>query len=76
MVGMKPIVVITGASGGIGAALALSLAEEGYDLALAARREKELNGVGRAAGRLPRSKIRTDMSVSSVLNSPFHTTKG
>ena len=46
---MKKVVVITGASAGIGAALALALAEHGYDLALAARREKELNEVGSAA---------------------------
>ncbi len=42
-------VVITGASGGIGAALALVLAAEHHNLALAARREKELDAVGAAA---------------------------
>ena len=42
--------VITGASGGIGAALALRLGAEGHRLALAARRETELNDVARAIG--------------------------
>ena len=42
-------IVITGASGGIGAALARVLAGEHHNLALVARREKELNDVGMAA---------------------------
>ncbi|MCX6639233.1 MAG: SDR family NAD(P)-dependent oxidoreductase [bacterium] len=43
------IAVITGASGGIGEALARALAIKGYKLALAARRETELK---RVAGEL------------------------
>ena len=42
-------IVITGASGGIGAALARVLAEQHHTLALVARREKELNEVGIAS---------------------------
>src|SRR5881296_180101 len=39
------VTVITGASSGIGAALARRLGEKGHDLVLAARRESELNQV-------------------------------
>jgi len=44
-------IVITGASGGIGAALAVQLAAVGHRLALAARRGRELQDVARRAGR-------------------------
>jgi NADP-dependent 3-hydroxy acid dehydrogenase YdfG len=44
------VVVITGASGGIGAALAVKLGTEGHSLVLAARREKELKAVAEKAG--------------------------
>ncbi len=44
------VIVITGASGGIGAALAVKLGAEGHSLVLAARREKELRDVAKQAG--------------------------
>jgi len=44
-------VVITGASGGIGAALAVRLGAAGHRVALAARREQELRDVASRAGR-------------------------
>jgi short-subunit dehydrogenase len=43
-------IVITGASGGIGAELATQLAKQGHRVALAARREKELNDVAARLG--------------------------
>ncbi len=47
---MAKIIVVTGASGGIGAALAVQLGQKGHRVVVAARREKELNDVARAAG--------------------------
>jgi NADP-dependent 3-hydroxy acid dehydrogenase YdfG len=48
---MEPrTIVITGASGGIGAALALALGAEDHRLVLAARRRDELEAVARRAG--------------------------
>jgi NADP-dependent 3-hydroxy acid dehydrogenase YdfG len=44
------VVVITGASAGIGAALAESLANRGLKLVLVARREKELNELAKKCG--------------------------
>jgi short-subunit dehydrogenase len=43
-------IVITGASGGIGATLAVRLGADGHRVALAARRERELNDVASRAG--------------------------
>jgi short-subunit dehydrogenase len=48
---MSKVIIITGASAGIGATLARQLAARGDCLMLAARRAKELNQVARACGR-------------------------
>ncbi len=55
---MPKVIVITGASGGIGAALAVQLGQQGHRLVLAARRENELNGVAKRA---------TDMAEGPVM---------
>jgi NADP-dependent 3-hydroxy acid dehydrogenase YdfG len=47
---MKRVIVITGASAGIGAALARKLGSRGDQLVLAARREKELQAVASDSG--------------------------
>ncbi len=48
---MGKVIVITGASSGIGAALARQLAARGDNLMLAARRAKELGSLARSCGR-------------------------
>src|SRR5581483_9172435 len=58
-------IVITGASGGIGAALALRLARGGHSLALAARRRDKLDEVAeqaRAAGAPRVASIAADVT--------------
>jgi short-subunit dehydrogenase len=47
---MSKIIVVTGASGGIGAALAVQLGQQGHRVVLAARREQELQDVARRVG--------------------------
>jgi short-subunit dehydrogenase len=56
---MRPVTLITGASGGIGAALARVFAERGHELVLVARREAKLTALAEeiaAAGR-PRPTV-------------------
>jgi short-subunit dehydrogenase len=45
MISNRPVALVTGASAGIGRELALTLAREGHDLVLVARREPELSAL-------------------------------
>ena len=65
------VVVITGASGGIGAALAKRLGREGKRLVLAARRESELRSVAseaEAAGATKALAVPTDVTSRDEVN--------
>lgn len=70
---MTPVVLVTGASSGIGEALALEYARRGRDVALLARRENRLDGVAdriRQLGRraVPiRCDVREDASVQEAV---------
>jgi NADP-dependent 3-hydroxy acid dehydrogenase YdfG len=62
----KPVIIITGASSGIGAATALRLAREGARLILAARRADRLKAVGAEAERLGAEVHIVPMNVLSL----------
>ena len=56
MAGLRPVAVITGASSGIGAALARVFAAKGHDLALVGRREDRLHGLADDIGARGKSR--------------------
>ncbi len=61
----KKVVVITGASSGIGKALAEKYASEGWDLVLAARREDRLKELEEKFGQSRALAVKTDVTVES-----------
>src|SRR3954470_24892768 len=66
MTELKPIVLVTGASAGLGAALAADFARRGHSVVLVARREEQLAEVAdsiAAAGHEQPLRIALDLSV-------------
>lgn len=61
---VRPVAVITGASRGIGRAIALRMSKEGFDLALAARTEAALLEVARACEALGARAIAVPTDIS------------
>jgi NADP-dependent 3-hydroxy acid dehydrogenase YdfG len=64
---MSKVVVVTGASGGIGAALARRLAQDGHAVVLAARRERELKAVASSCGERAYPVV-TDVTQRTLVN--------
>lgn len=69
------VIVITGASSGIGEATANKLVDEGYKVALVARRENKLNELVKLLGSDNALAIGADVSDFNQLNSAFHKIK-
>lgn len=69
-----PVVVITGASSGVGVSTALAFAERGYAIVLASRSEKRLQTVAsqcRAAGAASALAVLTDVQDESAVQALF-----
>jgi uncharacterized protein len=65
--GSNPVALVTGASSGIGAAFAHSLAEVGYDLILVARNQEKLREVqARTGGEILSADLSTESGISAV----------
>jgi NAD(P)-dependent dehydrogenase (short-subunit alcohol dehydrogenase family) len=68
---MEKVSVVTGAGSGIGRAVAVALAKEGYRVALAGRRAEELDETARQAPAGSCLPIRTDVSDPSAVEALF-----
>ncbi|MFH0776218.1 MAG: SDR family NAD(P)-dependent oxidoreductase [Patescibacteria group bacterium] len=64
----KPVAIITGASAGIGAATAKKFAANGYDLAICARREKELARVAQDCEELGAKVLAVSLDIAEQKN--------
>ena len=75
MAAIQKVAIVTGAGTGIGRAVVLALAREGFAVVLAGRRQELLEGVAREAGNTPTLAVPTDVSDPSAIKALFARTK-
>jgi NAD(P)-dependent dehydrogenase (short-subunit alcohol dehydrogenase family) len=74
--GSGKVAIVTGAGTGVGRAVTLALAQEGYSVALAGRRREPLDATAREAGASSRTLVvPTDVADASSVKSLFARTK-
>lgn len=71
----QKVALITGAGTGIGRAVALALAREGYAVVLAGRRKELLEETAKAAGNVKTLVVQTDVSDPASVKALFEKTK-
>ncbi len=75
MAASQKVALITGAGTGIGKAVALALARDGYAVALAGRRKELLESTAQEAGNAPTLVMPTDVSDPAAIKALFAKTK-
>ena len=75
MAALQKVALVTGAGTGIGRAVALGLARDGFAIVLAGRRKELLDGVAKEAGNAPTLAVPTDVSDPASIKALFAQTK-
>jgi NAD(P)-dependent dehydrogenase (short-subunit alcohol dehydrogenase family) len=75
MAAFQKVALVTGAGTGIGRAVALGLARDGFAVVLAGRRKELLDGVAKEAGNAPTLAVPTDVSDPAAIKALFAKTK-
>jgi NAD(P)-dependent dehydrogenase (short-subunit alcohol dehydrogenase family) len=75
MAALQKVALVTGAGTGIGRAVALGLARDGFAIVLAGRRKELLDGVAKEAGNAPTLAVPTDVSDPVAIKALFAKTK-
>jgi NAD(P)-dependent dehydrogenase (short-subunit alcohol dehydrogenase family) len=75
MAALQRVALVTGAGTGIGRAVVLALARDGFAVVLAGRRKELLEGVAKEAGNAPTLAMPTDVSDPASIKALFAKTK-
>ena len=75
MAAIQKVALVTGAGTGIGRAVVLALARDGFAVVLAGRRQELLEGVAKEAGNAPTLAVPTDVSDPAAIKALFAKTK-